>query len=688
LHPHNHRAYQLVNLAWDEGKRAVVEHATSTGKMYILCKLVIDAIVAGESCLIIAPTNIIISNIKRILKMRAQSELITFSTYAGLNSIIASGKVFKYIFLDEFHHIGAEVWGSSVDSILDPSHNVVGFSATPYRSDGKNVFSSLDNNIVSKITLFDAIVQDILTAPKYISALYSNEEEYAEAENIILTSKNIDDDQKSLLREQLVQMDIDWRKSGGIPAIFKKHLEPTTRKLIVFYKNIEHMNETSSQVESWFVDAGIKKRSIRSFFIASDTSKTDNTRQLKEFEADSEHFCLIHSVDMLNEGYHLPDLHGVVFLRKTFSYQVFMQQLGRPMQAMSKHVPLVFDFVNNASASFAKDFVSLHKNAYDRYRNNVSSIGFSLPAEPAAALTVFDYSADFHLLIQDILDQKKSLAQELIDFIQAGGIILKSKKDKNWKNIKEIQSQIRRKKRKNLISQDKELDELLIKTHGPEFSLFFKEDSVTQTLIDFINQGGIIIKSSKDKKWQQLTGIKKHIHNGKRKKKFLIQDKELDELLIKTHGPEFSLFFKEDSVTQTLIDFINQGGQITKSVKDKKCQQIRNIKEQIKRKKRENLISQDKELDELLIKTHGPEFSLFFKEDSVSVAQTLIDFINQGGIIIKSEKDKSWKQIRNIKSQIKRKKRENLISQDKELDELLIKTHGPEFSLFYNTIKP
>ena len=55
---------------------------------------------------------------------------------------------------------------------------------------------------------------------------------------------------------------------------------------------------------------------------------------------------LIFSINMLNVGYHVNHITGLIFKRWTASNQIYLQQLGRCLSADSDNIPIVFDYVN------------------------------------------------------------------------------------------------------------------------------------------------------------------------------------------------------------------------------------------------------------------------------------------------------------------------------------------------------
>lgn len=56
---------------------------------------------------------------------------------------------------------------------------------------------------------------------------------------------------------------------------------------------------------------------------------------------------LIFSINMLNVGYHVNNITGLIFKRWTGSNSIFYQQLGRCLSSVSDIIPVVFDFVKS-----------------------------------------------------------------------------------------------------------------------------------------------------------------------------------------------------------------------------------------------------------------------------------------------------------------------------------------------------
>lgn len=77
---------------------------------------------------------------------------------------------------------------------------------------------------------------------------------------------------------------------------------------------------------------------------------------------------LIFSINMLNVGYHVNHITGLVFKRWTASNQIYLQQLGRCLSSVSDSIPIVFDFVNALSSRG----VAAPLYTYDRGTNKIT----------------------------------------------------------------------------------------------------------------------------------------------------------------------------------------------------------------------------------------------------------------------------------------------------------------------------
>ena len=108
------------------------------------------------------------------------------------------------------------------------------------------------------------------------------------------------------------------------------------------------MQRMMEESKSWFQNVN---EQIDTYSMASFIPKAENLKVFEEFyHSDNEHLKLLFSIDMLNEGIHVPNIDGVIMLRPTESPIIFKQQLGRALSVGHNSNPIVFDIVNNVQS--------------------------------------------------------------------------------------------------------------------------------------------------------------------------------------------------------------------------------------------------------------------------------------------------------------------------------------------------
>lgn len=369
LYAHNELSYKRILHSWNTSNKTCFIQATGSGKSKVILKI-LGTKFFNEKKLILAPSTYILNQFKNDVDSWVL-ENTEYMTYAKLNLLsdeYISNLSPSCIILDEFHRVGAEKWGSGVERVLKihPNAKVLGATATPLRSDSKDMAHLLfDNNIANSFSIHEAILKKILPMPKYISAIYDLSNEIELIKYKIKYCANNESEKKAFL-ENIEKVNIDWNKCNGLPEILKKHIEQSNSKGIVFCEDKNHLNEMYTLVESWFIKAGFDVKKNR---VVSDDS--DHNKEFLEFKNSCyrNKIHLLFTINKLNEGVHLKQLDFVIFLRKTQSEIVYLQQLGRVLQADNKDKqPIVFDFVcnfKNINNSFLSDFRSASKDLAD-----------------------------------------------------------------------------------------------------------------------------------------------------------------------------------------------------------------------------------------------------------------------------------------------------------------------------------
>ena len=272
--------------------------------------------------IILEPNLEILKNIKENIDER--TECITYHTLLHKDFNPEKLLQYDYIFLDEIHRTLAPKWGKVLKDILEKfKGKVIGFTATPIRGDGRNPVDEIFNGEqITALSLVESIVEELLPNPTYVTGIY-------ELNKIILNNKQ--------LKVQLKNYDLQ----NSLNTMFNKYLDLTkTLKIMVFSYTVNDIKISEKYIEKWL---NVK---VNHYYYHSYQSEEQNKTELSKFKNATSGINVIHSVNQLNEGFHFDELDALIFLRKTHSDVVYLQQLGRGLSD-NLHNIVVFDLMNN-----------------------------------------------------------------------------------------------------------------------------------------------------------------------------------------------------------------------------------------------------------------------------------------------------------------------------------------------------
>ncbi len=236
---------------------------------------------------------------------------------------------FEYIVVDEAHHAAANTY-LQVLNYFKPNF-LLGLTATPFRSDEKEIVPLFGGNVIFRMDQEQAIKEGYLANIEY-KGFYDNID-YSD----IRWNGNrydIDDLNKKLL--------IESRDKAIIEKF--KNINEDDDKVIGFCTSIEH----ADYMEKVFNDNGIKSISIHSKSESSLSryNSTEKKSLLSRFRKGE--FQVAFTVNMFNEGVDIPEVSTILMLRPTDSLTVFIQQIGRGLRLSDGKDHLnVLDFIGN-----------------------------------------------------------------------------------------------------------------------------------------------------------------------------------------------------------------------------------------------------------------------------------------------------------------------------------------------------
>lgn len=244
--------------------------------------------------------------------------------YSKLDALSAG--TFDYVIVDEAHHTLAKTY-SAVVSLFQPQL-LIGLTATPYRTDNRDVvsfFGGADGHI-GKFDLVWALKNKKLAFPKYLVLL-----------------DDLDQDKIDQLESGLSLSDIDkllflHKKDHEIVRLIDKTVTEQgieDVKGIIFCRNIQHMNHLIA-----FFEPGTATLVHSKMY---DQERRENIRLFREGD-----YKYILVCDLFNEGIDIPETNLLIFMRYTGSRTIWLQQLGRGLRKTpNKEFVHVLDFVGS-----------------------------------------------------------------------------------------------------------------------------------------------------------------------------------------------------------------------------------------------------------------------------------------------------------------------------------------------------
>lgn len=375
LFNHNKKAFELVKKTFETENIVGIVHATGTGKSYIGLSLALDN--KDKKIVYVVPSNSILEHINEIIEQNnLQSDLkhVEFRTYQSFVNMTEkelSELNLDMLILDEFHHIGAPIWGARINKIIETHKDLKVFGMSAYTIRDRGSINERDlanpktnelfsNKIVSRYDLCDAIIDGILPKPTYKSAFIKLEDTLLKLEEK-LEGKNKNSKDYIECKKILDSIKKRIHEAPEINELFKRNIKKTG-KYIYFcppnsINNINDIDTIIEEVKKWLYEMGLNEND---FIIYKTTSEMEeegkknreafyNDKDLNDNNFKNK-LRIMFAINQYNEGVHAPNLDGVIMGRGTTSDIVYFEQLGRALNVSQKDditSPLILDLTNN-----------------------------------------------------------------------------------------------------------------------------------------------------------------------------------------------------------------------------------------------------------------------------------------------------------------------------------------------------
>jgi len=231
----------------------------------------------------------------------------------------------RFLISDECHHSCSDSWLSVFTSFRDVP--TLGVTATPCRLDGKGLGAVFDRLVIGPTT---AELMDLgyLVRPQYWGVPLS------QLPDLSKVGTEMGDFSKADLAKEMEDRPC---LTGDAVAHYKRRADGL--KFVGFACNIKHANS----LRDAFVSAGIPCEVIHGGL--SDSQREDMVERLDRGEIRG-----LWSVDLISEGFDLPEVSCAILCRPTKSLSLHLQQLGRVLRMFpGKTGAVVLDHAGNCT---------------------------------------------------------------------------------------------------------------------------------------------------------------------------------------------------------------------------------------------------------------------------------------------------------------------------------------------------
>ncbi|MDY0247520.1 MAG: DEAD/DEAH box helicase [Methanosarcina mazei] len=234
---------------------------------------------------------------------------------------------FDYIVCDEAHHSSANQYTKIID-YFKPKF-LLGMTATPERTDAKEIFSIFDYNIACDIRLRNAMEFGMVCPFHYFGIT-----------DITVNGELLDEDAdfNALTSDERVNHLLEEAEYYGYSG--------SRLRGLIFCSSVK---------ECYVLSEILNKRGLRTVALSGKSTDEERESAIDRLEGDHEGgLDYVLTYDIFNEGIDIPSVNQVIMLRPTESAIVFVQQLGRGLRKRDdlKKYLVVLDFIGNYKSNF------------------------------------------------------------------------------------------------------------------------------------------------------------------------------------------------------------------------------------------------------------------------------------------------------------------------------------------------
>ncbi len=328
LRPYQEAAISDACKALDKHKNTIVVAPTGAGKTIMLSALVGKRYEDGKKVLVMQHRDELVDQNKS--KFERLNPYITTSIVNGTVKDWKGGTIFSMvqtisrdnnlkdrpafdmIVIDESHHAAADTYLKVINAVKEdnPDAEIVGFTATPNRGDGKGL-RKVFNNCSHQIDITTLIREGFLVPPKsYVIDCGVNDK----LRDVAISGNDFNMEQvESIMNRKVINQ--------RVVEEYLNHAEG--RKTVVFCSTIKHAEDLLEE----FIDQDINAK-----LVTGETPKADRAQILHDLAYDD--VDVVVNVSVLTEGFDAPPVSCIILTRPCSQKATMVQMIGRGLRTI------------------------------------------------------------------------------------------------------------------------------------------------------------------------------------------------------------------------------------------------------------------------------------------------------------------------------------------------------------------
>ena len=332
LRPYQEVAVSDASAALDKHNNTIVVAPTGAGKTIMMSALIGKRHKKGKRVLVLQHSDELVE--QNSIKFNKVNPYITTSIVNGTikhwdgeavfsmvqtmsrDANLRHRPKFDMVVIDESHHAAARTYQKIIDAVLEDNEKaeIVGFTATPNRGDGKGL-KSVFNNCSHQIELTTLIREGFLVKP---IAYVIDVGVQGELNEVRRLANDFDMEQVEAIMNRTI---INER-------VVKEWLEKASdRKTVVFCSTIRHANALLNEFIANYINAEI---------VTGETPSNERADILHSLEFGDVQVVI--NVAVLTEGFDAPPVSCIVLTRPCSYKSTMVQMIGRGLRIIDQEI--------------------------------------------------------------------------------------------------------------------------------------------------------------------------------------------------------------------------------------------------------------------------------------------------------------------------------------------------------------